>query len=108
MCWGLWSVRKRPNAVFPERKQEKKSRDPQRESTKEPPRSDQGAVKEHTFGSNGPMDAQEREERTKSTARGHETRDEDRISHALGTRPGEFSFCSPPPSLVSAFAGFMI
>ena len=46
MCWGLWSVRKRPNAVFPEREQEKKSRDPQRESTKEPPRSRQGAAKE--------------------------------------------------------------
>ena len=69
MCWGLWSVRKRPNAVFPEREQEKKSREPQRQSTKEPPRSRQGAVKEHTFGSNGPRDAQERVERTKRTAR---------------------------------------
>ena len=69
MCWGLWSVRKRPNAVFPEREQEKKSRDPQRQSTGEPPGSRQGAVKEHTFGSNGRMDAQERVEGTKRTAR---------------------------------------
>ena len=38
-------------------------------ATRDPPRSRQGAVKEHTFGSNAPMDAQERVEGTKRTAR---------------------------------------
>ena len=40
-----------------------------RGAAKEPPGSRRGAIKEHTFGSNGPRDAQEREERTKRTAR---------------------------------------
>ena len=38
-------------------------------STRDPPGSRQGAVREHTFGSNGPRDAQERVEGTKRTAR---------------------------------------
>ena len=38
-------------------------------ATEEPPGSRQGDFREHTFGSNGPMDAQERVEGTKRTAR---------------------------------------
>ena len=40
-----------------------------RGAAEEPPRSRQGDFKEHTFGSNGPRDAQERVEGTKRTAR---------------------------------------
>ena len=36
-----------------------KRNDPRRESNKEPPGSHRGATEEHTFGSNGPRDAQE-------------------------------------------------
>ena len=54
-------------------------RDPQRESTEDPPRIHQGSVEEHTFGIQCPWEPpyQEISNRTKqhSTAQGHGTRD---------------------------------
>ena len=59
---------------------------PQRQSTVEPPRSRQGAGKDHTFGVHAPWDAQEREEVTRTAdgttehwTKEQGTRDHDRI-----------------------------
>ena len=90
MCWELWSVRKRPNAVFPEREQEKKTSRPittiHQGSARDPPGRLQGAH----FWIQRPHGCSRKSRKNKKNSPGHGTRDDDRISHALGTRPGEF------------------
>ena len=56
MCWGLWSLRKRPNAVFPEREQEKKVA----LRNGNPTSIHQGVTMEPIFWILAPWDAQER------------------------------------------------
>ena len=56
-------------------------------AAKEPPRSRQGAH----FWIQWPQGCSRKSRRNKKNSPGHGTRDDDRISHALGTRPGEFS-----------------
>ena len=57
-----------------------------RGAAREPPRSRQGAH----FWIQWPQGCSRKRRKNKKNSPGHGTRDDDRISHALGTRPGEF------------------
>ena len=97
VCWGPWSVRAPPKCKSKGKTGRFLSVQKVATHNGNPPGSRQGAAREPPtirqgahFWIQWPQGCSRKSRRNKKNSPGHGTRDDDRISHALGTRPGEF------------------